>query len=177
MKKICFFIIVTSLLFISCNVYKQKPTAIKDTSGNLVGIAAKSSFLEAPYNSWFAPNYNNYKVDAKTLNKLKPLLKKVTIKAFMGTWCGDSKRETPILYKILDATNFNYQNLQMVTLDRSKNCPEGLQRGLNIKRVPTFIFYKEGKEIGRFVEYPVESVEKDFLKILQEKGYKNPYAN
>lgn len=177
MKKCSFFIVAILLVCSSCNVYKQKPTAVKDVSGNLVGIATKNSFLQTPYNGWFTPNYNNYQVDIETLNKLKPLLKKVTIKAFMGTWCGDSKRETPAFYKVLDAANFDYQNLQMIAVNRSKSTPDGLQKGLHIKRVPTFIFYKKGKEIGRFVEYPVESIEKDFLKILQEKGYKNPYSN
>ena len=38
--------------------------------------------------------------------------------------------------------------------------------GLNIEKVPTFIFYKNGIEIGRIIESPEKSIEKDFLKIL-----------
>jgi thiol-disulfide isomerase/thioredoxin len=60
----------------------------------------------------------------------------------MGTWCGDSKRETPAFYKILDNTVFDYNNLELITVSRAKETPEGFEKDLNIIRVPTFIFYK-----------------------------------
>lgn len=167
-----------TLTFFSCGVQKfQKPNAVKDSSGNLVGIASKESFLQEPYKGWFSVNYKNHKIDSEAVQKIKPLLKEITIKAFIGTWCGDSKRETPVFYKILDEAEFDYNNLQMVAVNRQKKTADNLQEGLNIERVPTFIFYKKGKEIGRFVEYPVESLEKDFVKILTEKGYRHPYSD
>ena len=41
--------------------------------------------------------------------------------------------------------------------------------GLRIELVPTIIFYKDGSEIGRIVETPVESMEKDLLKIIEKQ--------
>ncbi|REE80820.1 thiol-disulfide isomerase/thioredoxin [Lutibacter oceani] len=152
-------------------------TASKDASGNLIGIANKDSFLQEPYNNWFTPNYEGYTLNEEVISALKPLLKNITIKAFMGTWCGDSKQQTPILYKILDNTDFNYNNLELVTVNRSKKTPDNLQEGFNIIRVPTFIFYKNGKEIGRFVEYPRETVEEDMLKIVSGELYKHSYED
>ena len=64
-----------------------------------------------------------------------------------------------------------------VFVNRSKSTPDNLQEGFNIERVPTFIFYKEGKEIGRFVEFPQESVEADMLKIVSGEPYKHSYEN
>ena len=94
----------------------------------------------------------------------------------MGTWCGDSKRETPRFYKIMEDANFVfYKNFKLVTVNRKKKTPDNLQEGLNILRVPTFIFYKNGKEIGRYVEYPRETMEKDILKIVTQKEYKHSY--
>ena len=71
--------------------------------------------------------------------------------------------------------NFNYKNLELVAVDRSKKTPDNLQEGFNIIRVPTFIFYKNGEEIGRFVEYPRETVEEDILKIVSGEPYKHSY--
>ena len=154
------------------------PTRTLDASGNLVGIAAKSDFLKAPFNDWFNFNYENYELNTETIEALKPLLKDaVTIKAFMGTWCGDSQEQTPVFYKILDTAGFDYKNLDMITVNRSKKTPDNLQEGLNIFRVPTFIFYKNGIELGRFVEYPRESVEADMLKILSGAAYKHSYED
>ena len=175
MKKLILGILI--LTTISCNAQKKEPAPTKDSEGNLIGYAHKSDFLKDSYNYWFTPNYKNYKVDDELVAKIKPLLKNITIKAFMGTWCGDSKEQTPALYKILDAANFNYKHLKLVAVDRDKKTPDSLQKGYNIHHVPTFIFYKKGKEIGRFVEYPQETLEKDMLKILSGKHYEHPYQN
>lgn len=161
----------------NCTAQKKESAPTKDSEGNLIGYAHKADFLAASYNYWFTPNYKHYKVDEKLVSKIKPLLKNVTIKAFMGTWCSDSKEQTPALYKILDAANFNYKNLKLVAVDRDKKTPDSLQKGYNIHYVPTFIFYKKGKELGRFVEYPQETIEKDMLKILSGEPYKHSYQD
>ena len=56
-----------------------------------------------------------------------------------------------------------------------KNTNENYEKGLNIINVPTLIFYKNGKEINRFVEFPNISLAKDLEQIIQGKPYKNPY--
>jgi thiol-disulfide isomerase/thioredoxin len=114
-------------------------------------------------------------LDVETVERLKPFIKNLKIKAVMGTWCGDSRREVPHFYKLLDALDFDYNNLQMIAVNHDKEAPNNEQEGLNIRRVPTLIFYKNGKEINRFVEYPVETLEKDMLHILEDNSYKHSY--
>ncbi len=162
---------------ISCSALKKEATAKINTDGYLIGIANKESFLQEPFNGWFTPNYEGYKTNKSVIEQLKPLLKNVTIKAFMGTWCGDSQEQTPIFYKILDEAGFNYNNLEFVAVDRSKSTPNNLQEGFNIERVPTFIFYKDDNVLGRFVEYPRETVEADILKIVSGAPYKHSYED
>lgn len=170
------FIIAISCIFLSCNA-QQKITAVKNDSGDLVGIANKASFDQEPYKAWFDKNYEAYTMDEATVTQLKQHLKGVKIKGFMGTWCGDSKRETPAFYKILKSADFNFKHLELVTVNRSKKTPDNLQEGLDIIKVPTFIFYKDGEEIGRYVEYARESLEKDMLKIVSGQDYKHSYEN
>jgi len=158
----------------ACNA-QQKITATKNQNGDLVGIANKESFADDAYKQWFNANYDNYNADKVTISQLKRALKGHTIKGFMGTWCGDSKRETPRFYRVLDDANFDLKNVEMITVNRSKRTPDNLQEGLNIFKVPTFILYKDGKEVGRFVERVRESLEKDMLKIITNKGYKHFY--
>jgi thiol-disulfide isomerase/thioredoxin len=94
----------------------------------------------------------------------------------MGSWCEDSRREIPKFYKILDETKFDVNYLQLIAVDRSKKY-DNYEKDLTIFRVPTIIFYKNGKEIGRFVEYPRETIEKDFLKIISGQPYKHSYVD
>ncbi|MFT5761396.1 MAG: thiol-disulfide isomerase/thioredoxin [Polaribacter sp.] len=170
-KKIFLFTVILAV-----NSYAQQPTkATRNASGDLVGIVQKEDFNQQPYSNWFQINYDNYSLDKNTAKKLKKALKNVTIKAFMGTWCVDSKRETPKFYKFLSIAEFNLKNLEMITVNRGKRTPDDLQKGFDIKRVPTFIFYKKGEEIGRYVEYARETLEIDILKILTGKEYKHSY--
>jgi thiol-disulfide isomerase/thioredoxin len=169
-----FFLFIFAIALSSCSA-QQEVTAIKNNRGDLVGFANKESFNQRPYNTWFTQNFDAYKPDLATVSSLKTALKGIKIKGFMGTWCGDSKRETPRFYKILEQADFNFKNLDLITVNRSKKTPDDLQEGLNIKRVPTFIFYKDGKEIGRYVEYARESLEKDLLKIVSGAPYKHSY--
>ncbi len=174
MKKI---IVALSVFIItSCAIHK-KVQATKNESGHLVGYAIKKDFQQEPYGSkWFTGRYNNYKTDKEIIENLKLYLKDVEIKGFMGTWCGDSKREIPHFYRILEEANFNQKNVSLITVNRQKTA-QGLEKGYDLLRVPTFIFYKNGKEIGRFVEHTVNNatLEHDLLQIVSGKPYKHAY--
>lgn len=182
MKRIALLLLLVSFtLNISCQekskTTTKKPTITQQKPSYLVGVKNKEDLKQAPYQSWYNRYHNSYKPDEATVKALKKHIKGVKIKAFMGTWCGDSKRETPRFYKLLEAVDFNEKNLEMICVNTGKKTPDNLQEGLNIKRVPTFIFYKKGKEIGRYVEYPRESIEKDILAILSGKNYKHVYSD
>ena len=159
-------------------VVRKKATtanATKNDRGYLIGFTNREAFNDASYQYWFNDRYSSDKTDQELIAKLKPIINDFTIKGFMGTWCGDSKRETPRFYKILDETGFDQDYFELITVGRNKKTPDNLQEGFNIIRVPTFIFYKDGEEVGRFVEYPRETLEKDILNILTGAPYKHSY--
>ena len=62
-------------------------------------------------------------------------------------------------------------------MDRDKKTPTGSATKNSITNVPTFIFYKDGKEVHRIVESPVEFLEDDMLAILSGAAYKHTYEN
>lgn len=171
-------ILVSMLLFACiCTAQKKGTEANINKAGDIIGHTQKEHFQQDPFNGWFSFIYDDYAIDDTVLKQLKPVLRKVKIKAFMGTWCGDSQEQTPVFYKILDALDYNYKNLEMIAVNRKKKTPDNLQEGLDILRVPTFIFYKKGEEIGRIVEYPQETIEADMLKILSGQPYKHSYED
>lgn len=195
MKKI--FILFSSILLVACNSSKEKNKVEKSTSSEMIsenlkekindtvpyedsvmllGKANRKGFQMDAFKDWFNTGYADYKVDSETVEQLKPLLKDVNISVFMGTWCEDSQRETPHFYKILDDADFDESKLTLITVSEEKTTPQGFEEGKNITNVPTIIFYKNEKELGRIVEYPIESLEKDMLTILSGKEYKHAYA-
>lgn len=142
----------------------------------LEGAIKKADLQQRPFDYWYNKNYNDYTLDSTVTARIKTNCKDITIKAFMGTWCVDSKLEVPRFYKLMEAIDFDENNIEMLALNRSKKSKNHLEEGYNIIRVPTFIFYKNGKEIGRFVEYPIESLEKDILRIVSDRPYKHAYS-
>jgi len=174
MKKVNLILFV--LLF-QLNGYAQGEGSSSNELVNLIGIKTKEDFKKPPFDEWFVSNYNDYLLDDILVKKISEHIKGVTIKAFIGTWCDDSKLETPKFYKLLDSLNFDQKKLTLIAVNRAKETPDNLQEGFNISWVPTFIFYRNGKEIGRFVEYPQETLENDILNILSGQPYKHSYED
>lgn len=145
----------------------------------LLGKIDKNGLQGENYTTWFTKNYNEYKPNITIINAIASELKTYSIKLFMGTWCGDSKKEVPRLYKVLEACNFPLTQLENVALSRKagmyKQSPQHEEAGLNIHRVPTVIFYKNGKEINRIVEHPKQTFEKDIEAIITNNNYKSNY--
>lgn len=85
---------------------------------------------------------------------------------FLGTWCSDSERDVPRFLRIADEIGMNEGRYTLYSLDRKMKSPEGLEDNYQVERVPTFIFLRKGKEIGRIVELPKTTLEGDMLNIL-----------
>jgi tetratricopeptide (TPR) repeat protein len=102
-------------------------------------------------------------------------IKDISIEIFLGTWCGDSKREVPRFLKVLDQLSFPEKNIRVIALggldSLFKQSPGKEETGKGIFRVPVFIVYKNGVEINRINEYPVFSLEKDLSAILNNQPY------
>ena len=82
----------------------------------LVGRLNRDAWKTEACRDWFETEYQSYTVEEKTLATL-PLNKKgIEIKVFLGTWCSDSQREIPRLYKILDFVGFDDNRLHVVGL-------------------------------------------------------------
>jgi thiol-disulfide isomerase/thioredoxin len=146
----------------------------------LVGKINLDGLRSEPYNQWFQNGLDRYEVDNTLVPLFENALKGHHVQLFLGTWCGDSKREVPRIIKILETAQFPMDQLEIIALDRRqdhyKKSPTGEEKGLNIIKVPTLIFFKDGKEVNRIVESPLETLEEDMAQILLKKSYTPNYA-
>lgn len=146
----------------------------------LAGHCSINMLQTGPYKEWFKKNYDNYSTDTATIEAIKPLTQNMVIEIFLGSWCGDSKREVPKMLKVLEQAGIDSTQIKLIFVDNStatyKQSPQHEEKGKNIHRVPTFIVYKGKRELNRLVESPVISIEKDLLNILSVNTYKPNYA-
>ncbi len=135
----------------------------------LYGEINRTGLTSGQYKRWFDYGYSRYQFDESVLSEIqKKHLEGITIKLFMGTWCGDSKRNVPVFFKFMDAVGIKDSQLQSWALDLRKRGPNNEHINYVIRRVPTIVFYRNGKEIGRFIERPKpgQKMEKLWADIL-----------
>ncbi len=150
----------------------RKDTLVKDILTQepmLLGYCNRQAFKDTSFSWWFNSVYDMYEVDSVTAQKMAGMLGNLNITVVMGTWCSDSRREVPRFFRILDSMKFPQEKVTIITVGRNLKGMGSETDSLDIESVPTFIFYKNGKEIGRIVESPKVSLEKDMLKILYKK--------
>ena len=143
----------------------------------LVGLSNKGGLQQDPFSVWFNKEYGAYALNKEAVQVIKNDSENLSIMLFMGTWCGDSRREVPRIYRILDAVNFDESRLTLINMDREKNSPNGEETGLNIHHVPTLILYKNSSEIGRVIESPIQSLEEDIAAIINGERYTPNYSD
>jgi thiol-disulfide isomerase/thioredoxin len=141
--------------FVAQITFAQNAEVTTDAEGNKVikgfvtirEIATDSSF------KWFGQNMKDYTPDASAVKALKANKDSIHILAFGGTWCSDTKFILPRFYALTSAAGFLQDNVTLLGVDHNKKTVQHLSEAFKIENVPTFIVLKNGKEIGRVVEY------------------------
>ena len=104
------------------------------------------------YEPWKPLFVEPYVPDAPAIAAIRANANGVTVLLIVATWCPDSKREIPRFFAIMDGAGISDSQLTMVGVDRTKKDAEGRTEKWGITRVPTFVFLRNGQEVGRVVE-------------------------
>jgi thiol-disulfide isomerase/thioredoxin len=117
------------------------------------GIISQEVLLSDTTFKWYAENLKGYTPNASALAGLKKHADSIQLLVFMGTWCEDSHAIIPKFYSLLETAAFSKDKVTLIGVDRNKKTISHLTEALNITNVPTIMVMKNGKEIGRVVEY------------------------
>lgn len=171
--------LVFTMFFISCEGPYIFNRIVKKSDGTkmLLGGVDRAAFEKEPFSNWYFTEYDAYRPNEEMVKDFKSKLKRFRVEVFMGTWCDDSKVYYPQLMKILDQAKFPKQRIVVYAVNESKKSFYGEEVGKDIRFVPTFIFYKGGKEVGRIVESPVSgTLEEDIRMIVHGTPLTPNYA-
>jgi thiol-disulfide isomerase/thioredoxin len=186
MKKI---ILLVSLCVLNFNCkksnaqkYSNKPMEVQTEIGEegetvILGYMNRANLNTEEFRAWFQSEYNRLNIPDGWAEEHAPLAKNLEFKLFLGTWCGDTQRELGGMFKILDAIGVNENQIEMYAISEAKDSPIGYEKQYDILNIPTLIFFENGVEQNRIVEFPVESMIEDFSKILKKEPYKDAYAD
>jgi len=153
----------------ACGTSKKMNRIMKDEASNqkvLFGECTREAFEKRQFKEWFEPEYMTYNPNDKVLDGLQASkLNETKITIILASWCPDTRRELPRFFKIIDQTNFNLSNLTMIAVNKAKMSDKSVE--VKFERVPTFVFERNGVEIGRITEKPIKNLEQDILDILK----------
>lgn len=172
---LCVPALLTALVFVVPSLADEPPPMLR-------GACDIEDLRQEPYDAWFTSGYDSYAAQAEVLDALRQQPSEdAEILVFFGTWCGDSRRQVPRLMQLLDAIDWPAERRRLIAVDRAddlhKRSPDGEERGREIYRVPTIIVQRGGDELGRIVEHPAVSLERDLLAILSGDTYRPSYAS
>ena len=165
----CKYFTLLAIIITTYQIFAQDYKFIPDEKNGeqlILGYCPVSLMNDSTFNNTWTSEYESYKPDYEILDSLEGKLEDINIKIVFRSTCSDSREQLPRFFKILKELNYNLNSITLIGINREKQGLSNEAEGLDIQFVPTIIFYKDGIEIGRIVETPYESLEKDLLKIL-----------
>ncbi|MFL6291415.1 MAG: TlpA family protein disulfide reductase [Thermoanaerobaculia bacterium] len=140
------------------------PQAKPEEKPVLVGETTRERIEAAP--EWAAAKAES-QPDPEASRALASVPPGAEVTIFLGTWCGDSRREVPRFWKALDLAGSDVPfAIHYIGVDRQKKEPAAPVTNNDIRYVPTFLVHREGREVGRIVEESPHGIEKDLLALL-----------
>jgi len=170
------FLLLVGSLFVAVSGYTQEMNKVyndpKLDKEVLIGYCDMDGLTKGDFGVYFKEEYKLYEAEAIVIKKIKSIVSNghYEILTVFGDWCSDSQYQVPCFYKVLDDIDFPENMTKLIAVDRSKSAQDLDISEYDIQRVPTFIVYYKGQEIGRIIETPQKTLEKDLLDILNSKG-------
>lgn len=149
-------LIIIVLVFASVTGFSQTQYEVLSERPNektLKGVISREILEKDTSFKWYADNQKGYSPNKDAVEGLKKHQDSIHLLAFMGTWCEDSHVIIPKFFSLLDAAGFPANKVTLIGVDRKKTTFSDLTGALGIKNVPTIMVMKNGKEVGRVIEY------------------------
>ena len=157
MKNVAFIIVFSFALLPALCIAQTKTfeisTDIENGSKVLKGLLTRADIDKDTSYKWFQQNYKLGQADAPAVAAFQKNADKFQLVVFFGTWCEDSQILLPVFYRLIDKSGIAETSITLIGTDRPKTTLDNLHTVFNIINVPTFIVMKDGKEIGRVVEF------------------------
>lgn len=159
--------ILTFLLF--SFIFSNVSAQLVDT--NPTGRITINALFNKRNEAKFKPAYDAYKPDEEAIKIIKKFKGKMQIKMVMGFWDEESSKQTSELVKILETAKWNIHDAEDLKIFAVNTVMEAAFEGFNalkITVIPTYIFYVNGKEVGRYDNNLPMNLEKSIAAFMTQ---------
>ncbi|MDC0722874.1 TlpA family protein disulfide reductase [Nannocystis bainbridge] len=140
------------------------PSSAQDQAPPVLVGPVERADVEKQVPGWIS----DAEIDGEAAAKLASVPPGAEVTIIFGTWCGDSRREVPRLWRAFDAAGAPLPfTLKQIGVDTQKTAPQIDKAAIDLRYVPTIIVSREGREVGRIVESVAGGViERELLALL-----------
>lgn len=112
-------------------------------------------------------NYDKYNPSPDQVSALNSKIgENLRVDVYLGLWCPDSERNVPPFIKIMELVGSDVP-LKFISVYRKPvKTIKYFVDDVQVEKVPTFIFYRGDKEIGRIIENPKTGMIEDMIEIM-----------
>jgi thiol-disulfide isomerase/thioredoxin len=120
----------------------------------LVGIVNKYLIQnDTAFTKWYTSSASYYKPDTAIVAAMATANKNIQLVVFGGTWCEDTQFILPKFFKLQEMSGVPDSVISLFGVNRAKKSLAAIADAFAVVNVPTIIVMKNGKEVGRVVEY------------------------
>jgi len=164
-------LLVGSILLSTLTFAQTTASKASNSKKVLKGKIEMKTLMNDSEFAWFYTGVNSYQPNDNMLNYIKDNRGKFNVVAVVGTWDEQSRKLLPALYKIMILGGSPDE--QVTTYGVDEKLDGAMPQDYKAKKLPTFIFFRDGKEIGRISGDVGESLESDIAKILLKANKKD----
>ena len=152
---LAFFSLLTFSFACKAQQYETLTDSLHPQEKILKGLISKSDLEnDSSYNKWYTESQKIYPMPNEDAVKgMRKNKNNVNIVIFGGTWCEDTHFVLPKFFKMQEASGFPEDRITLYAVDRNKKTTGTIAEDYHIINVPTIIVMKDGREVGRVVEY------------------------
>jgi thiol-disulfide isomerase/thioredoxin len=143
-------------LFLSVAVFGQEPEVSRDAKNGskvLKGFIPKQTLVSDTAFGWYSNGIKNFTPNAESMAAIAAHKNELYVLVFGGTWCEDTQQILPKMFATFQAAGLPEDHVTLLGVDREKKTIQHLSEIFGVTSVPTFIVLKNGKEVGRIIEY------------------------
>jgi thiol-disulfide isomerase/thioredoxin len=134
-----------------------QPPLVGDVSLDQI-LLQKPEFKESA--AEYAPN-------AEAVRFLASVKDSVQLVVFFGSWCPVCAEEVPKLIKTVDSAGNGRIQVRFIGVSEDLKEPHEALKKFSVSATPSLLVIQNGRELGRIVEHPEDTIEGDLVSIIK----------
>lgn len=155
-------------VLLGCGLLLASATMAQSGAKQVTGKIEMKQLMSDSAFRWFYTGVNKYQVNEAMVNYIKTNKDKIQLVALVNTAEPSSQELIAKLYKITILSSVPEESVHLYGVDNSGNSGVAVADGYKVKKVPSILVMRDGKEEGRVSGAPKATLEQDIAQIIMK---------